>query len=42
VSHIRFGLVILTSAVVMLVLMYLNTYASEHVYFSETRTYMAS
>lgn len=40
-SYIRFGLMILTSAVVMFILMYLNTYAWEHVFFSETRTYMA-
>jgi hypothetical protein len=32
---------ILTSTVVMFILMYLNTYAWEHVFFSETRTYMA-
>jgi hypothetical protein len=32
---------ILTSTVVMFVLMYLNTYAWEHLFFSETRTYMA-
>lgn len=40
-SYIRFGLMILTSAVVMFLLMYLNTYAWEHLFFSETRTYMA-
>ena len=40
-SYIRFGLMILTSTLVMLILMYLNTYAWEHVFFSETRTYMA-
>ncbi|MCX2721373.1 DUF305 domain-containing protein [Roseibium salinum] len=40
-SYIRFGLMILTSTVVMFVLMYLNTYAWEHVFFSETRVYMA-
>ncbi|PWJ13326.1 DUF305 domain-containing protein [Jannaschia seohaensis] len=40
-SYIRFGLMILTSKVVMSVLMYLNTYAWEHVFFSETRSYMA-
>ncbi|WP_366553336.1 DUF305 domain-containing protein [Aquibaculum sediminis] len=40
-SYIRFGLMILTSTVVMFVLMYLNTYAWEHVFYSETRTYMA-
>ncbi|TGY85958.1 DUF305 domain-containing protein, partial [Marinicauda algicola] len=37
----RFALMILTSTIVMFVLMYLNTYAIEHVFFSETRTYMA-
>ena len=40
-SYVRFGLMIATSTVVMFVLMYLNTYAWEHVFFSETRTYMA-
>jgi hypothetical protein len=40
-AYIRFGLMILTSTVVMFILMYLNTYAWEHVFFSETRTYMA-
>ena len=40
-SYVRFGLMILTSTVVMFVLMYLNTYPWEHVFFSETRTYMA-
>ncbi|MBM9594175.1 DUF305 domain-containing protein [Roseitranquillus sediminis] len=40
-SYIRFGLMILTSTVVMFILMYLNTYAWEHLFFSETRTYMA-
>ena len=40
-SYARFGLMILTSTVVMFVLMYLNTYAWEHVFFSETRAYMA-
>lgn len=37
----RFALMIATSTVVMFVLMYLNTYAWEHVFFSETRAYMA-
>lgn len=32
---------ILTSTVVMFGLMYLNTYALDHVFFSETRTWMA-
>lgn len=40
-SYLRFGLMILTSTIVMFILMYLNTYAWEHVFFSETRLYMA-
>lgn len=40
-SYVRFGLMILTSTVAMFILMYLNTYAWEHLFFSETRTYMA-
>lgn len=40
-SYFRFGAMIATSTVVMFGLMYLNTYALEHVYFSETRAYMA-
>ena len=32
---------ITTSTIVMFILMYLNTFAWEHVYFSETRLYMA-
>ena len=40
-SYVRFFLMILTSTAVMFILMYLNTYAWEHVFFSETRTYMA-
>ncbi len=40
-SYVRFGLMILTSTLVMFILMYLNTYAWEHVFFSETRAYMA-
>ena len=32
---------ILTSTVVMYIMMYLNTYEWSHVYFSETRAYMA-
>lgn len=39
--YLKFGLMIATSTVVMFILMYLNTYAWEHVFFSETRTYMA-
>jgi uncharacterized protein (DUF305 family) len=37
----KFGAMIATSTVVMLGLMYLNTYQLDHVFFSETRTYMA-
>ena len=40
-SYIRFGLMTLTSTVAMFILMYVTTYAWEHVFFSETRTYMA-
>lgn len=40
-KYARFGIMIVTSTVVMLMLMYLNTYQLDHVYFSETRTYMA-
>lgn len=40
-SYRRFAAMIATSTVVMFILMYLNTYAFEHVFFSETRTYMA-
>lgn len=40
-SYLRFAAMIATSTLVMFVLMYLNTYAWDHVYFSETRTYMA-
>ena len=39
--YIRFAAMIATSTVVMLALMYLNTYRLDHVFFSETRTYMA-
>ncbi len=37
----RFGAMIATSTVTMFVLMYLNTYAWDHVEWSETRFYMA-
>jgi hypothetical protein len=40
-SYFRFAAMIVTSTIVMFVLMYLNTYAWDHVFFSETRTYMA-
>ncbi|MBT2692688.1 DUF305 domain-containing protein [Bacillus sp. ISL-55] len=37
----RFALMVLTSTVIMFILMYLNTYSIDHVFFSETRLYMA-
>ncbi len=37
----KFAAMIATSTVVMFGLMYLNTYALDHVFFSETRAYMA-
>ena len=39
--YVKFGLMILTSTVVMYIMMYFNTYKWEHIYFSETRAYMA-
>lgn len=40
-SYGRFAAMIATSTVVMFGLMYLNTYQLDHVFFSETRAYMA-
>lgn len=40
-SYIRFAAMIATSTVIMFGLMYLNTYALDHVTFSETRAWMA-
>lgn len=40
-NYLRFALMIGTSTLVMLGLMYLNTYAWDHVFWSETRFYMA-
>ena len=40
-SYVRFGAMILTSTVVMFGLMYLNTFAASHVWFSQTRMWMA-
>lgn len=39
--YLKFAAMIATSTVVMFGLMYLNTYSIDHVYFSETRAYMA-
>ncbi len=38
--YVRFGLMILTSSIVMYVVMYLNTYSIDHVYWSWTRFFM--
>lgn len=40
-SYARFGAMIATSTVVMFGLMYLNSYAVDHIFFSQTRTWMA-
>lgn len=40
-KYLRFGAMIATSTVAMFVMMYLNTYSIDHVYWSETRAYMA-
>lgn len=40
-SYARFGAMIATSAVMMYGLTYLNSYAADHVFWSETRMYIA-
>jgi hypothetical protein len=40
-KYLHFAAMIMTSTVVMFVLMYLNTYQWDHVFWSETRVYMA-
>lgn len=40
-NYTRFGIMILTSTAIMFGLMYLNTYEVNHLFFSETRLYMA-
>ena len=40
-KYVHFFLMIATSTVIMFGLMYLNTYALDHVFWSETRAYMA-
>ena len=40
-SYIRFAAMIITSTIVMYGLMYLNTYAAGHIWFSQTRMWMA-
>jgi hypothetical protein len=40
-SYLRFIAMVVTSTIVMYGVMYLNTYEWDHVFFSETRAYMA-
>lgn len=40
-KYLHFAAMIVTSTIVMFGLMYLNTYQLDHVFFSETRVYMA-
>ncbi|MHB0704123.1 DUF305 domain-containing protein [Roseomonas mucosa] len=40
-SYARFAAMIAVSTIVMFVLMYLNTYQLDHVFYSQTRTWMA-
>lgn len=40
-SYTRFSAMIITSVVAMFLLKYTNTYALDHIFFSETRSYMA-
>ncbi|MBB3021647.1 hypothetical protein FHR70_004749 [Microvirga lupini] len=40
-KYLRFAAMIATSTIVMFGLMYLNVYSLDHVYWSETRAYMA-
>ena len=40
-KYSKFAAMIVTSTAAMFIMMYLNTYAISHVWFSETRTYMA-
>ena len=40
-KYLKFFAMIVTSTLVMFGLMYLNTYAMDHIFFSETRAYMA-
>ncbi|TQN57158.1 DUF305 domain-containing protein [Agrobacterium tumefaciens] len=40
-SYVRFAAMIIVSTVIMFALMYLNTFALNHVFFSQTRAWMA-
>lgn len=39
--YLKFGTMIFTATIIMFGLMYLNTYQIDHIFFSETRAYMA-
>ncbi|MGF2614735.1 DUF305 domain-containing protein [Rossellomorea vietnamensis] len=39
--YLRFGAMVLTSTIVMFLFNYLSTYKIDHIFFSETRAYMA-
>ncbi|WP_421383600.1 DUF305 domain-containing protein [Bacillus salacetis] len=39
--YLRFGAMVVTSTIVMFMFKYLSTYKVDHVFFSETRAYMA-
>ncbi|TYR74590.1 DUF305 domain-containing protein [Rossellomorea vietnamensis] len=39
--YVRFGAMVLTSTIVMFLFKYLSTYKIDHIFFSETRAYMA-
>ncbi|TYR37193.1 DUF305 domain-containing protein [Mesorhizobium microcysteis] len=41
IKYLRFAAMIGTSTAIMYGLMYLNTYSTDHLYWSETRAYMA-
>lgn len=41
-SYIRFGLMIAVSTLIMFFLMYFNTYAASHLWYSQTRVWMAA
>ena len=40
-QYLKFGAMVATSTIVMFALMYLNVYSIDHIYWSETRVYMA-
>jgi len=40
-SYLRFAAMIAASTIVMFALMYLNTYAADHIFFSQSRAWMA-